>query len=100
MYEPKPLPFKKALIGISEKTLAIHHDKLYQGYVNKKNEIGDKLYEFSHGKKDLSLANQSYSELRRLKTGKRLPLTACTFMSITSMCSAVTVSLRGSLPRR
>src|SRR3990167_4684044 len=70
MYEPKPLPFKKALIGISEKTLAIHHDKLYQGYVNKKNEIGDKLYEFSHGKKDLSLANQSYSELRALKDGE------------------------------
>lgn len=69
-YEPKPLPFKDALVGISEKTMAIHHDKLYVGYVNKKNEIGEKLSEFSQGKKDLSTANQAYSELRGLKEGE------------------------------
>ena len=69
-YAPKPLPFKKALKGISEKALVIHNDKLYVGYVNKKNEIADKLAEFSHGKKDLSSANQSYSEFRALKDGE------------------------------
>ena len=39
-YEPKRLHFQKSLIGISRiKTLAIHHDKLYVGYVNKMKEI-------------------------------------------------------------
>lgn len=42
-YEAKPLPFKKQLIGITEKTMQIHHDKLYVGYVNKRNEIEEKL---------------------------------------------------------
>src|SRR3989344_2617215 len=70
LYEAKPLPFKNALTGISEKTLQIHHDKLYVGYVNKKNEIAEKLAEYSHGKKDLASANQSYSELRALKDGE------------------------------
>ncbi len=69
-YEPKPLPFKEALKGISEKTMAIHHDKLYVGYVNKRNEIAEKLWDFAIGKKDLSTANQSYSELRALKDGQ------------------------------
>lgn len=69
-YEAKPLSFKNALTGISEKTMQIHHDKLYVGYVNKKNEIGEKLGEFSQGKKDLSTANQAYSELRGLKEGE------------------------------
>lgn len=65
MYEPKPLPFKKSLIGISDKTMQIHHDKLYVGYVNKKNEIEEKLQ-----KVDLSSANQTYSDLRALKDGE------------------------------
>jgi Fe-Mn family superoxide dismutase len=69
MYEAKPLPFEKKLIGISEKTLAIHHDKLYAGYVAKKNEIAEKLQKLSHGG-DVSSANQSYSELRALKDGE------------------------------
>ena len=69
-YEPKPLLFKNALIGISEKTMVIHHDKLYVGYVNKKNEISEKLEELEQGKKDLASANQSYSELRALKSGE------------------------------
>jgi len=66
-YEGKPLPFKKALKGISEKTMALHHDVLYAGYVKKKNEIGSELYKYSHGEKDLTGANQTYSELRALK---------------------------------
>ncbi len=66
-YEAKPLPFKKSLKGISDKTMQIHHDKLYQGYVNKMNEIGDTLVQYSHGQKDLSGANPTYSELRAYK---------------------------------
>jgi Fe-Mn family superoxide dismutase len=66
--EVKPLPFK-SLTGISDKTMAIHHDKLYAGYVAKKNEIGEKLEALSHGG-DVSSANQSYSELRALKDGE------------------------------
>lgn len=69
-YEAKPLPFKEALKGISEKTMAIHHDKLYVGYVNKRNEIAEKLHEYATGKKDFSTANQSYSDLRALKDGE------------------------------
>lgn len=65
----KPLPFSGPLAGISDKTLAIHHDKLYAGYVAKKNEISEKLKALSHGG-DVSNANQSYSELRALKDGE------------------------------
>lgn len=68
--ESKPLPYAPgSLKGISEKTLTIHHDKLYAGYVAKKNEISEKLSALSHGG-DVSSANQSYSELRGLKDGE------------------------------
>ena len=43
MYEQKPLPFEKELEGISKKTIEIHHGKLYKGYVDKSNEISEKL---------------------------------------------------------
>lgn len=66
--DPKPLPFT-TLTGISDKTLAIHHDKLYAGYVAKSKEISEKLQALSHGG-DVSSANQSYSELRALKDGE------------------------------
>ena len=69
MSDPKPLPFSKPLTGISEKTLAIHHDKLYAGYVAKKNEIATKLEPLMKGG-DVSSANQSFSELRALKSGE------------------------------
>lgn len=68
-YEPKPLPFTAAPNGISEKTLTTHHDKLYVGYVNKKNEIEEKLVGLQTGG-DVSSANQSFSELRALKDGE------------------------------
>lgn len=61
-YEAKPLPFLKPLTGISEKTMQIHHDKLYVGYVNKRNEIEEKL-----ATADRSLANATYSEYGELK---------------------------------
>ncbi|MEK7073178.1 MAG: superoxide dismutase [Patescibacteria group bacterium] len=66
-YEAKPLPFA-TLSGISEKAMAIHHDKLYVGYVNKRNEINDKLATLSHGG-DVASANATYSELRALMDG-------------------------------
>lgn len=65
----QPLPFQGGLDGISEKTLSVHHDKLYAGYVAKKDEIQTKLRELSHGG-DVSSANQTYSELRGLKNGE------------------------------
>lgn len=68
-YEPQPLPFSEAIAGISEKTLTTHHDKLYVGYVNKKNEIEEKLLPLQNGG-DVASANQSYSELRALKDGE------------------------------
>ena len=64
--EPKPLPFKKELDGISKKTIEIHHDKLYVGYVNKANEISEKLIAIAKtGKFE---GNATYSELRALKS--------------------------------
>ncbi len=69
-FEPKVLPFAAgSLKGMSEKTMTIHHDKLYAGYVTKKNEISEKLQTLSHGG-DVSSANQTYSELRALKDGE------------------------------
>lgn len=65
---PKPLSFT-ALSGISDKTVSIHHDKLYAGYVAKANEISEKLSTLSHGG-DVASANQTYSELRALKDGE------------------------------
>src|SRR5207248_9185157 len=49
------------LDGISRASVEAHY-KLYQGYVNKRNEILGKLSEV-----DLSAANQVYSEVRALK---------------------------------
>lgn len=57
------------LNGISAKSVGIHRDKLYAGYVNKATEIGEELAEFSLGKK-LSDGNQTYSELRALRNGE------------------------------
>jgi superoxide dismutase, Fe-Mn family len=57
--ELKPALFE--LDGISRETVEAHY-KLYQGYVNKRNEILEKL-----GGVDLSAANQVYSEVRGLK---------------------------------
>lgn len=68
-YTAKPLPFAKDLTGISGKTVSIHHDKLYAGYVAKKNEIESKLDPLEKGG-DVTTANQTYSELRALKDGE------------------------------
>jgi len=56
------------LRGISQKTVEIHHGKLYAGYVNKSNEIKEKLGELrKSGKAD---GNQTFSELRGLKVAE------------------------------
>lgn len=60
-YVAKPLPFGE-LKGISKKTIDIHYGKLYQGYVNKTNEIMEKMAAI-----DLAAANQTYSEVAELK---------------------------------
>ena len=62
--EIRPRELKPALLeldGISRASVEAHY-KLYQGYVNKRNEILGKL-----GGADLGSANQIYSELRGLK---------------------------------
>lgn len=69
-YEPKLVPFASPLIGISDKTIAIHHDKLYVGYVNKMKEIAEKLKAISTNPEALAAANQSCSELRALRDGE------------------------------
>lgn len=64
--DAKPLPFdQEKLDGISAKTLAIHHDKLYAGYVAKAAEISEKLVAL--GKSGTAAGNATYSELRALK---------------------------------
>lgn len=60
------LPFDpKTLHGISEKTILIHADKLYQGYVKKTKEIGEQLNTLVE--QDLTNANPHYSRVRELK---------------------------------
>ena len=57
------LPLYKSLKGISERMLS-EHLKLYNGYINKSNEIVDKL---GSGTVDLSKSAATYSEFRALK---------------------------------
>ena len=62
--EIKPRELKPAVLeldGISRETIEAHY-KLYEGYVNKRNEILGKLVDV-----DLAAANQTYSEIRALK---------------------------------
>ncbi len=68
-YDPKPLPYTLSLEGISDKTMEIHHDKLYVGYVKKMLEIGGELAKFVSGEKEIK-GNQTYSELRALRQGE------------------------------
>ena len=66
MHELEALPFDAtSLTGISQKTTEIHHDKLYAGYVNKRNEVEQKMADT-----DLGSANQVYSAWRGLKEGE------------------------------
>jgi Fe-Mn family superoxide dismutase len=67
--ELKPLAYESgSLKGISQKTIEIHHGKLYKGYVDKSNDIKEKLGEISKSGK--AEGNQIFSELRGLKTSE------------------------------
>src|SRR3989344_8114760 len=67
--EFKPLSYSSdSLKGISQKTVEIHHGKLYKGYVDKSNEIKEKLGPIAKSGK--AEGNQIYSELRGLKNAE------------------------------
>lgn len=57
----KELAFQE-LNGISQKTIEVHYEKLYKGYIKKWQEIQEKLKTV-----DKALANASFSDLRELK---------------------------------
>lgn len=66
-FTAKPKEFSKniySMEGISKRTIE-EHLKLYQGYVTKYNEIGEKLSMLTD--EDYVKANQSYSHIRELK---------------------------------
>ena len=65
MHQVQEFPSTKGLKGISDKTNEIHHGKLYTGYVNKRNEVEEKLSGLAE--EDWKAANQVYSKLRGLK---------------------------------
>jgi superoxide dismutase, Fe-Mn family len=68
-YKAKRLAFRAPLRGISDRTLQNHHDRLYVGYVTKKNEIENRLEELGRGivKGNAPGGNPTHSELRALK---------------------------------
>lgn len=59
---PKEELKPRGLTGISDKQIDFHFDTHYKGYVNKLNEVWEKLETA-----DRSKANQNYSEYRSLK---------------------------------
>lgn len=62
MREPKTLNYIFLSDFLSERQLSEHHDVLYTGYVNKLNEIEEKLPGADKGK-----ANATFSDFRALK---------------------------------
>lgn len=62
MREPKPLNYIFLPEFLSDRQLSEHHDVLYAGYVNKLNEIEEKLPSADKGK-----ANATFSDFRALK---------------------------------
>lgn len=60
----RPLTFS-SLQGISEKALAIHHDKLYAGYVTKANELQTHISALTDDQQQA--ANPTFSTVRSLK---------------------------------
>ncbi len=70
-YQPKPLPFS-SLRGISQKTLALHHGKLYDGMVKRRNAVAELLHGLLYGGGGkLLYANDMASELKSLKSAER-----------------------------
>src|SRR5438045_9371651 len=71
-YQTKSLPFLAPLNGISDRTLNNHHDKLYAGCVDKKNEIENRLEGLGHDivRGGDATGNTTFSELRALKSSE------------------------------
>ena len=65
----QPKKFDLKLDGISDNQISQHRDILYAGYVNKLNEIEDRLKAV-----DLTKANQVFSEFRALKIDETFAL--------------------------
>ncbi|MCL5291353.1 MAG: superoxide dismutase [Actinobacteria bacterium] len=72
-WEARPLPYK-SLDGLSERQISEHY-KLYQGYVNKQNEIHSTLNNVDWSQA-LPQANATYSEVRELKVEESFALNA------------------------
>lgn len=68
MHQANSLKINKAIGKLSQEAIEIHHGKLYQGYVDKRNQIEQKLSELEDT--DWQQANQIYSQLRGLKEGE------------------------------
>lgn len=68
-YEAKKFPLEGKLDGISDNQLQQHRDILYTGYINKLNEITEKLR-----LADRSKANAVFSEFRELKAEESFAL--------------------------
>lgn len=69
MSQHQPKKFDLKLDGISENQISQHRDILYAGYVNKLNEIEERLRSV-----DISKSNQVFSDLRALKTDETFAL--------------------------
>ena len=83
----KPRELKPALLelnGISRAAVEAHY-RLYEGYVNKRNEILGKLADA-----DTGAANQVYSDVRALKVDLRSSRHAATEPKSRSMSCAAT----------
>ncbi len=82
-HEPRTFELE-GLKGISENQIAQHRDTLYAGYVNKLNEIEEKLRGV-----DLKASNQTFSELRELKVEESFALNGVVLHELyfENMCS-------------
>jgi len=67
-HQAKDFPNLKDSQAVSEKTNSLHKDKLYAGYVNKRNEIEEKINKLNLA--DLEAGNQIYSAIRGLSEGE------------------------------
>ena len=68
-HEAKAYPLEGKLEGFTDNQIQQHGDILYKGYINKLNEVEEKL-----GSADRSKANQIYSEFRGLKADETFAL--------------------------
>lgn len=66
-WEPKPLKVTQNVGEISARSLTVHHDELYEGYVKKANEIRSRLQTLAKDGAAEAKGNATYSELRGLK---------------------------------